>query len=74
MRQGAIEWEAGAELTALLRRYYRGEAALWGEIQAIVHADLLRQGLPLAPRHLRFRASETGYMVIVEDAEGYASL
>jgi hypothetical protein len=67
----AITWEADADLAALLRRYYRGEAGLWGDIQAMVHADLHRRGAPVAPRHLRFRATEAGYIVIIEDAEGY---
>jgi hypothetical protein len=69
-----IRWEADAELAALLRRYYRGEAGLWADIQAMVHADLQRRGLPVAPRHLRFRAIETGYLVIIEDAEGHHTL
>jgi hypothetical protein len=68
-----ISWPADAELAALLRRYYRGEAGLWGAIQAMVDAELRARGLPAAPRHLRFRATETGYLVIVEGAEGYAN-
>jgi transposase InsO family protein len=68
-----IRWEADADLAALLRRYYRGEAGLWGDIQARVHADLRRQGLPVAPRHMRFRATDAGYLVIIEDAEGHAN-
>ncbi|MEI7771396.1 MAG: hypothetical protein WCI67_15505 [Chloroflexales bacterium] len=68
---GAITWDAGTELASLLRRYYRGEAGLWGDIQAMVHADLRRRGLPVAPRHMRFRATEAGYLVIIENAEGY---
>ncbi|NNJ09383.1 hypothetical protein EKD04_003475 [Chloroflexales bacterium ZM16-3] len=74
MNQRAIQWEANEELAGLLCRYYRGEGGLWGEIQAHVHANLQRQGLPVAPRHLRFRATQTGYLVIIEDAEGYANL
>jgi hypothetical protein len=70
----AITWEASAELAALLRRYYRGEAGLWGDIQMLVHTDLQRRGMPVAPRHMRFRATNAGYLVIIEDAEGYASL
>jgi hypothetical protein len=68
-----IRWEADTELSSLLYRYYRGEAGLWGNIQAMVHIELRRQGLPVAPRHMRFRASETGYQVIIEDAEGYVN-
>ncbi|NTW98137.1 MAG: hypothetical protein HGB28_06250 [Oscillochloris sp.] len=72
MSQNTIQWQADAELASLIRRYYRGEAGLWADIQASVHADLQRQGLPVAPRHLRFRATEAGYLVIIEGAEGYA--
>jgi hypothetical protein len=69
----AIRWDADADLAALLRRYYRGEAGLWGDIQASVHVELRRQGLHVAPRHMRFRATDAGYLVIIEDAEGYAN-
>jgi hypothetical protein len=73
MSQQTYQWEADAELAGLIRRYYRGEAGLWADIQARVHAEIERQGLPVAPRHLRFRATETGYLVILEGAEGYAN-
>lgn len=73
MSEKPIQWEADAELASLLRRYYRGEAGLWGEIQARVHADVQRQELPVAPRHMRFRAIATGYLVIIEGAEGYVN-
>lgn len=66
-----IRYEAGGELVALLRRYYAGEAGLWGEIQAQVAAELRARGLPSSPRHIRFRRSGDGYQVILEDAEGY---
>jgi len=73
MSQESIRWEADANLTDLIRRYYRGEAGLWADIQARVHAEIERQGLPVAPRHMRFRATETGYLVILEGAEGFAN-
>ncbi|GEM_PF-639007 len=66
-----IRWSASPELTALLRRYYNGEAELWGEVQASVHRELMARGLAVFPRHLRFRRTETGYEVMVEDAEEY---
>lgn len=66
-----VSWVADAELAALLRRYYRGEAGLWGEVQARVHAELRARGLPVAPRHLRFRRIDDSYEVIVEDAAPY---
>lgn len=67
----AFSYEAGPELTALLRRYYTGEAELWPQIQALVDADLRARSLPVAPRHLRFRLTSTGYLVIIEDAGNY---
>lgn len=66
-----ICWVADAELAALLRRYYVGEAGLWGEVQARVHAELRARGVPVGPRHLRFRRTDDGYEVIVEDAAPY---
>lgn len=67
----SIRWSASPELALLLRRYYNGEAELWSEVQAIVHRELMARGLGASPRHLRFRRTETGYEVIVEDAEEY---
>jgi hypothetical protein len=66
-----LSWQADADLVALLRRYYQGEAALWDAIQAAVHAELLARGIQIVPRHLRFRPSADGYTVVVEDAEAY---
>lgn len=67
-----LRWEVDAELAALLRRYYRGEAGLWPDIVSMVHDALVARGVPVEPRHLRFRRTDTGYEVIVESAEGYA--
>lgn len=64
-----ISWAADDELAALLRRYYQGEAEQWPAIQARVHATLRERGLPAWPRHIRFRARDDGYEVIVEEAE-----
>ncbi|MCX7789462.1 MAG: hypothetical protein N2378_02375 [Chloroflexaceae bacterium] len=66
-----IRWSASPELAALLRRYYAGEAELWGAVQAIVHQELMDRGLAVFPRHLRFRRLESGYEVMIEDAEEY---
>jgi hypothetical protein len=69
-----LRWDADEELVALVAHYYRGEAGLWQEIRARVHAELVRRGLPAAPRHIRLRRLDSGgYEVIVEDAAGYAS-
>jgi hypothetical protein len=67
----SIRWAADATLSGLLRRYYQGEAELWADIQAHVHAELAARGQPLAPRHLRFHRTAQGYEVIVEPAEAY---
>jgi hypothetical protein len=66
-----MRWKADPDLTSLLRRYYQGEAVLWPEIQAHLAMKLRAQGLPIAPRHVRFQRVADGYVVIVEEAEGY---
>jgi hypothetical protein len=68
-----IRWQADAELVALLRSYYGGNAELWGAIQKLVHAELRARGLSLAPRHVRFRPEGAGYAVILDDAEAYSA-
>lgn len=67
----SLRWEADPALSALLRRYYQGEAALWTEIQAHVHGELAARQQPLGPRHLRFRRTTQGYEVIIEPADAY---
>jgi hypothetical protein len=63
-----LRWPANEELTALLRRYYTGEAGLWPQIREYVQAESRRRGAPQTPQHLRFRPTEQGYDVIIEDA------
>lgn len=63
-----IAWNADAELAELLSRYYRGEAEHWPAIQRLVHGELQARGVPVAPRHIRFRRTNGGYTVIVESA------
>jgi hypothetical protein len=67
----SLRWQADPTLTALLRRYYQGEAELWPAIQAHVHGELNARKQPLGPRHLRFRRTAQGYEVIIEPAEAY---
>lgn len=69
-----ISWTAGEKLTGLLRRYYQGEAELWPDIQALVHAEIHEHGAPVGPRHIRFRRTDSGYQVLVEGAEEHANL
>lgn len=66
-----LTWPASAELCALLFRYYRGEAGLWGEIMACVDQELAHRQLPPAPRHVRFRRTADGYLVEVRSADGF---
>jgi hypothetical protein len=67
-----LRYDADEALDELIRRYYGGEAGLWGAIQAAVAEDLRRRGLPAAPRHLRLRRrADGGYEVIIEGAEAY---
>lgn len=63
-----LRWPANEELVALLRRYYAGEAGLWPEIREHVQAESRRRGAPHTPQHMRFRRTEQGYDVIIEDA------
>lgn len=71
---GQIRWAAGEELTALLRRYYAGEAEHWPAIQALVHAEFRALDPSIGPRHIRFRRTASGYLVIAEPADDCASL
>lgn len=69
-----LRWDADEALSALIARYYAGEAGLWEVIRAEIHAELGRRGMPAAPRHIRLRKlAAGGYEVVVEDAEGYAA-
>ncbi len=72
--ENQIRWAAGQELTALLRRYYAGEAEHWPAIQALVHAELRAYDQTIGPRHVRFRRTECGYLVIVDAADDCANL
>ena len=66
-----IRWEADPELASLLRRYYEGEGGLWNEIHRRVDAELRQREVPLGAYHFRFRATKTGYEILVEDARDY---
>jgi len=59
---------ADAGLCALLRRYYQGEAGLWAEILRCVERELRARQLPPAPRHVRFRRTDEGYIVEIRPA------
>lgn len=66
-----VHWTANDTLTELIRRYYRGEAGLWGEIRQHVEEELRRREIA-GPHHFRFKSRADGrYEVIVESADGY---
>lgn len=65
-----MRWQADEELTNLIRRYYQGEAGLWGAIQALINAEVRRRGGHGA-YHIRLRRHSDGYEIIVNDAEDY---
>lgn len=68
-----MRWPADDELNALIRRYYAGEAGLWGEIQQHIDDELRRRGVHAGAYHLRLRARpDGGYDVQIDDAEAYA--
>ncbi|KPV53831.1 hypothetical protein SE17_07335 [Kouleothrix aurantiaca] len=68
-----MRWPATEELNALIRRYYAGEARLWGEIQQHVDDELRRRGVQVGAYHLRLRSRpDGGYDVQIDDAEAYA--
>lgn len=66
-----MSWQADAELVALLRRYYQGEAGLWPAILSRIDQTLRSRAVAVAPRHVRFRRTDAGYDVIVEGADDY---
>ncbi len=66
-----LRWQADQELAALLRRYYQGEAGLWGEIQRHADADLRQRTTSTGPYHLRFLPRPDGYDVLAEPADAY---
>lgn len=69
-----LRWEADEALSALIARYYGGEAGLWEEIRRAVDAELRRRGLAVTPRHMRLRRlAAGGYEVLLEDAADYAN-
>lgn len=67
-----LAWQADPELAALIRRYYSGEAGLWGAITQAVDAELRRRGIDAGHYHLRLRRrDDEGYDVIMTAAPGY---
>jgi hypothetical protein len=67
-----LRWPADELLNELIRRYYRGEAALWAAIQAHVDAELRRRNVAGRGFHMRLlRRADGGYDVLVEPADAY---
>lgn len=67
-----LRWPADETLNDLIRRYYRGEAALWADIQSRVDAELRRRKAEGRGYHLRLlRRADGGYDVLAEPADAY---
>ncbi|ACL25938.1 hypothetical protein [Chloroflexus aggregans] len=64
-----LTWQADPELCALLRSYYQGEAGRWPTIIACVEQELRARQLPPAPRYVRFRRTNDGYLVEIRPAQ-----
>lgn len=68
-----LRWSADTALAELIRRYYTGEAALWESIRQRVHEELRQRRPDAAAYHFRFRETETGYDIIIEDARDFVA-
>jgi hypothetical protein len=72
IQQPIQQWTADAQLNELIRRYYRGEAALWEAIRASIDDGLRARGIVTGAYHIRLRRIGETYLVTVDDAAGYA--
>jgi len=69
-----FRWAADDELNELIRRYYGGEAGLWGAIRGRVDDELRRRQIVRGAYHIRLRKrGDGGYDVQIDDASGYAN-
>jgi hypothetical protein len=59
-------------LSALIRRYYEGDAALWIAIQQAVDVELRRRGVRSGAYHLRLLRRGEGYEISVTPADEWA--
>ena len=67
-----LRWQANDTLNDLIRRYYRGEAALWPEIQAHVDVELRQRQAEGRGFHMQLlRRADGCYDVLVEPADAY---
>jgi len=67
-------WTADEGLSELIRRYYAGEAGLWGAIREQIDAELRRRQLLDGAYHIRLRSHGDGsYDVLIDDASAYAN-
>jgi hypothetical protein len=68
-----IRWTADEELSALIRTYYTGEAALWPAIRQRVDDELRRRAVSGGAYHIRLlKRADDAYDVLIEDAGPYA--
>jgi hypothetical protein len=68
-----FQWSADDELSALIRRYYTGEAGLWEEIRSRVDAELRQRAIVRGAYHIRLRKRADGYDVLIDDASAWAN-
>jgi hypothetical protein len=69
-----LRWTADEALSALIRRYYAGEAGLWETIRGRVDDELRRRQLDHGRYHMRLRARGDGtYDILIEDAGEFAN-
>jgi hypothetical protein len=69
-----LRWTADESLSALIRRYYAGEAGLWETIRRHVDDELRRRQLDQSRYHLRLRTRDDGaYDILIEDAGQFAN-
>lgn len=69
-----IRWTADQELSALIRGYYAGQAALWPQIRLRVDQELRRRAITQGAYHIRLiKRPAGGYDVLIDDAGPYAN-
>lgn len=68
-----FRWRADPALSALIQRYYAGEAGLWKEIQAQIDQLLRDHGQDVGAFHIRLRRTSDGYEIQIDDASSYVN-
>lgn len=72
MTQTPLSWLADDVLSALIRRYYQGEAALWPQIRDQIDAELRERAVDFGSYHIRLRiAPDDRYRIMIDSADDY---